>query len=96
MVAYLISHVGDIADSARYDAYVAAVTPLVEKFAGRMLADGDGAEILEGSFDVHHIVVFEFPTMADIDDLWSSPEYRSAKALREGIAPTNAIALPGV
>lgn len=96
MVAYLISHVGDVADQKRYDEYVAAVTPLVEKFAGRMLADGRGAEILEGSFDVHHIVVFEFPAMANINELWNSAAYRSAKTLREGIAPTNAIALPGV
>ena len=96
MPAYLISHVGEIADQTGYDAYVVAANALVSKFSGRLLARGDGAEILEGSFDVHHIVVFEFPAMADIHSLSNSPEYQAAKQLRAGIAPTNAIALPGV
>jgi uncharacterized protein (DUF1330 family) len=96
MAAYLISHVGEIANPARYDAYVIAANALVSKFSGRLLVRGDGAEVLEGTFDVHHTVVFEFPTMADIRALWNSAEYRAAKQLREGIAPTNAIALPGV
>ena len=95
MPAYLISHVGAIADPERYDAYVAAANDLVSKFSGRLLASGADAEILEGNFDVDHIVMFEFPTMDDIRALWRSAEYRAAKRLREGIAPTSAIPLPG-
>ena len=96
MSAYLISHVGDIADQGRYDDYVMAASMLVEKFSGRMLASGEGAEILEGAFDVHHILIIEFPSLDDIRALWNSTEYRMARRLRDGIAPTNAIALPGI
>ena len=96
MAAYLISQVGAIADQSRYDRYVKAATELVAQFSGRMLANGSDAEILEGMFEAGHIVVFEFPSMENIHALWNSPAYRAAKKLREGIAPTNAVALPGL
>ena len=67
--------------------YGQAAGALVEKFGGRYLLRGPGAELLEGEFgDGASMVISEWPDKAAAKAFWNSPEYAEVKKLREGIA----------
>lgn len=87
MPAYMIV-TAKIADrDAFIQGYAAAAGALVEKFGGKYVLRGPGAELLEGSFgDGASMVISEWPDKAAVHAFWNSPEYAEAKKLREGIA----------
>ncbi|MEP2990488.1 MAG: DUF1330 domain-containing protein [Parasphingorhabdus sp.] len=67
--------------------YGAAAGALVEKFGGKYVLRGPGAEMLEGNFgDGASMVISEWPDMQTARNFWNSPEYGEAKKLREGVA----------
>ena len=67
--------------------YGAAAGALVEKFGGKYVMRGPGAELLEGEFgDGASMVISEWPDKEAARKFWDSPEYAEAKKLREGIA----------
>jgi uncharacterized protein (DUF1330 family) len=67
--------------------YGAAAGALVEKFGGKYVLRGPGAELLEGDFgDGASMVISEWPDKATAKAFWNSPEYEEAKKLRQGIA----------
>jgi uncharacterized protein (DUF1330 family) len=92
MPAYMIV-TAKIADRERFIAgYAAATAPLVARFGGRYLLRGPGAMLLEGSFgDGASVAISEWPDKASALAFWNSPEYRQAKALREGLAETQVL-----
>ena len=71
--------------------YGVAAAALVEKFGGRYVLRGPGAELLEGDpgtidFEGASMVISEWPDKAAARAFWNSPEYAEARKLREGIA----------
>ncbi len=67
--------------------YGAKAAQLVEKFGGRYILRGPGAELLEGDFGAGaSMVISEWPDKEAVKRFWNSPEYTEAKKLREGIA----------
>lgn len=67
--------------------YGAAAAALVERFGGRYLLRGPGAQLLEGGFgDGASVVISEWPTREAALAFWTSPAYAQAKRLREGLA----------
>jgi uncharacterized protein (DUF1330 family) len=87
MTAYMIV-TASIADREKFIAgYGAAAGALVEKFGGRYVLRGPGAELLEGAFgDGASMVISEWPDTETAKRFWTSPEYAEAKKLRAGIA----------
>ena len=87
MPGYMIV-VASIADRERFIAgYGAAAAKLVERFGGKYLLRGPGAELLEGSFgNGASVVISEWPDTESARRFWNSPEYAEAKALRKDIA----------
>jgi uncharacterized protein (DUF1330 family) len=87
MPAYMIV-VATIADRQAFiSGYGAAAGALVDRFGGRYLLRGPGAELLEGSFgEGSSVVISEWPDKDAARRFWNSPEYAEAKRLREGIA----------
>ncbi len=87
MPAYMIV-TAKIADREAFiQGYGARAAALVEKFGGRYVLRGPGAELLEGDFgDGASMVISEWPDKAAVHAFWNSPEYAEAKTLREGIA----------
>ena len=69
------------------DGYARAAGALVERFGGRYILRGSGAQRLEGEFgDSASMVISEWPNKQTALSFWNSPEYRDVKMLREGIA----------
>ena len=80
MPAYMIV-TAKIADR---DNLSAATAPpagaLVEKFGGRYVLRGPGAELLEGDFgDGASMVISEWPDKAAVHEFWNSPEYAGSQ-----------------
>jgi uncharacterized protein (DUF1330 family) len=87
MPAYMIV-TARIADrNAFLSGYGPAAAALVERYGGRYLLLGPGAELLEGGFgDGASVVISEWPDKVAARRFWDSPDYAAAKKLREGIA----------
>ena len=59
----------------------------MERFGGRYVLRGPGAQLLEGDWgDGASMVISEWPDKAAALAFWNSPEYAEAKKLRDGIA----------
>ena len=87
MPAYMIV-TAKIADrNAFISGYGAAAAKLVEKFGGKYVLRGPGAELLEGDFgDGASMVISEWPDKETAKRFWNSSEYGEAKKLRDGVA----------
>jgi uncharacterized protein (DUF1330 family) len=87
MPAYMIV-TAKIADREAFiSGYGAAAGALVEKFGGKYVLRGPGAELLEGGFgDGASMVISEWPNKETARRFWNSPEYAEARKLRDGIA----------
>ena len=87
MPAYMIV-TARIADrDAFINGYGRAAGALVERFGGRYVLRGPGAQLLEGGFgDGASMVISEWPSKDAALAFWHSPEYAEARKLRDGIA----------
>lgn len=92
--AYVIARI-DVQDEARYARYVAAATPVIARFGGRVLARGGPARVLEGTGRTRNVVI-EFASLADAERYYRSDDYQAARALREGAAVADFVAVTGV
>jgi uncharacterized protein (DUF1330 family) len=95
MPAYVIVEVG-VSDPDQYARYGAAVPASLEASGGRFLARGGETATLEGDWQPKRIVVLEFQDLEAAKRWYDSPEYREARAIREGAATMRMIAVQGV
>ena len=95
MAAYLIADI-DITDPATYEDYKRQVAPLIARFGGRYVARGGRHEVLEGDWELHRLVMLEFPDMASLKAWYDSPEYAPVKQIRDTSAKGRLIALEGL
>jgi uncharacterized protein (DUF1330 family) len=76
--AYMIGSY-DIRDEAGFQKYIEAAAPLVSKYGGRVIVYNPGAKpIVEGE-PRSVIAVAEFPSLADAERYYNSPEYTAAR-----------------
>ena len=94
MPAYLIADT-QITDHQTYDEYKRQVAPTIGKFGGRFLVRGGKHELLEGNWQVHRLVVIEFPSMEALKAWYSSPEYAPLLAMRQRAATNHIVAVEG-
>lgn len=95
-MAYYLMIEAEVTDPERYEAYRAAVTPLIDRFGGRFLVRGGEVEVFEGEYDGRRRVVIEFESQKAARAFWHSPEYADVKKLREGAGVGAAIGVQGV
>ncbi len=86
MPAYWIAHV-KVTDPEAYRGYQSLAPAAFAAYGARFLARGGASEVLEGAdteppFDRH--VVIEFADLATARACYASPEYKAARARREG------------
>ncbi|HUN48343.1 MAG TPA: DUF1330 domain-containing protein [Stellaceae bacterium] len=95
MAAYYIGeHI--VSDFALFDAYLAKVVPMIERFGGRYLTKVGSHEILEGGWEPNRVVIIEFPDLAAIRNWYQAPEYQPLIALRRSAATDVMIMLEGL
>jgi uncharacterized protein (DUF1330 family) len=76
--AYMIGSY-DIRDEAGFQKYIEAAAPLVSQYGGRVIVYNPGAKpIVEGN-PRSVIAVAEFPSLADAERYYNSPEYTAAR-----------------
>ena len=91
---YFVIH-QHITDEVRFDAYVAAVTPLIAKRGARLVAAGS-PQTIEGDSRFERTVIFLWPSAKVFHAFWTSPEYAEVHKLRAGAAEWSAQLVPAL
>jgi len=95
MPAYVILDI-TVHDPVRYEDYKLLAAPTVAAYGGRYLVRGGAVEKLEGDWQPKRLVVLEFPDAERARTWLDSADYGPARAIRQSIATTHAILVPGV
>jgi uncharacterized protein (DUF1330 family) len=82
MAAYLIGEI-EVTDAALYEEYRKQVLPVVQKYGGKFIVRGGTVDPLEGGWAPRRLVVLEFPSMAQAQKWYRSPEYAPLIAMRQ-------------
>ena len=94
MSAYIVVQIA-VQDPSTYERYKAAAPASIAAYGGRYIVRGGPCEVLEGAWQPERLVVLEFPTAAQARAWWHSPEYATAKALRQASAGTEMLLIEG-
>jgi uncharacterized protein (DUF1330 family) len=86
----------EVLEPVEYEEYKLLAAPTVGAYGGRYVARGGAVEVLEGDWLPNRLVILEFPTVAQAQAWWASPEYSRAKAIRQRTARTNMVLVAGV
>ncbi len=95
MTAYILSNVEVFNDEA-YGEYGKLAVEAIAKYGGEFLARGGAAEVLEGSWEAHRVVVIRFASVDQAKQMYNSPEYQAARAKREGASDFNMMVVEGL
>ncbi|MBV8183377.1 MAG: DUF1330 domain-containing protein [Hyphomicrobiales bacterium] len=94
MAGYLIANL-TIHDPKLFEEYRREVAPLVTRFNGRYLVRGGKLRTLEGSAMFKRLIVLEFPSLADAERFYASPEYAPILKLRLASATGDVVLAEG-
>lgn len=95
MTAYVIVRV-NVTDPDQYSKYKLLTPGAIAKYGGTFLVRGGAHEVLEGPADDRRMVLLEFPSMDHARSFYDSPEYREARAVRDGAAEMELVAIEGI
>lgn len=84
----------DVTNPDAYQNYVRANAAAFAKFGARFLVRGGAFKAVEGDARARNVVI-EFPTYEAALACWDSPEYKAAKAERDGHAVAEIIVIEG-
>ena len=93
--AYVIASV-TVTNPAQYDEYRKLSTEAMRVHGAEVCVRGGKVEVLEGDWEPGRIVVLKFPSVEAARAFYDSPEYRKARAAREGAAIMRLLAAEGV
>ena len=92
--AYWIVRVS-VRNEQKYPEYLAAAGPAFQKFGANFIVRGGKFETMEGDARERNVVV-EFKDRATAMACYESPEYQSAKAIRQKYADADFIIIHGI
>lgn len=95
MVAYVIANIDSRGAAPDHEARRMGGDS-IERYGGRFLVRGGKADLREGDWTPHRILIVEFPTMADAIAWYESPEYAPVKALRLAGSSSDVLFVEGV
>ena len=90
---YWIAHV-DVHDMDAYEAYRQANAVAFAKFGAKFLVRGGTQDVREGALRSRSVVI-EFASYADAVACYDSPEYQTAKTLRDPVSDSNTCIIEG-
>jgi uncharacterized protein (DUF1330 family) len=94
MSAYLIAEI-DVVDPVAYEDYRKQVPAVITKYGGKFLVRGGKVEPREGGWTPKRIVVLEFPSLAQAQKFYDSPEYAPLIKLRQKASKGKLILVEG-
>ncbi len=95
-VAYLIVE-SSITDPEAFKQYMAAAPAVVREFGGDYLVRGGRMDVLEGNWTPPRLTVLRYPSFEAARNMYDSPAYVAARALRQGsTACFNMVLVEGV
>jgi len=92
---YIIASV-EVTDPDAYDVYKKLSTEAMRVHGAEVLARGGKVETLEGGWNPGRTVTLKFPSVEAAKTYWDSPEYRAARAAREGACTMRMVVVEGV
>ena len=92
---YIIASV-NVTDPAAYEVYKKLSTDAMRVHGAEVLVRGGAVETLEGDWNPGRTVILKFPSVQAAKAYWDSPEYRAARAAREGAAVMRMVVVEGV
>jgi uncharacterized protein (DUF1330 family) len=95
MSAYLINDM-EVTDPVAFEQYRQLSPATVALYGGRFLARGGATQTLDGQWSPKRLVILEFSSAERAKAWFDSPEYATARALRERSARSNIIVTEGV
>ena len=95
MSAYVVVDI-DVKDQEAYEEYRRLVPPLIEKFGGRYIVRGGEITPGEGEWDLHRVVILEFPSKEQAQALFSADEYAPVAAIRHKAANSKTFIVEGI
>ena len=95
MAAYVINDM-EITDPVLFEEYKKLSPATVARYGGRFLACGGRTDTLEGEWSPKHLMIIEFPSVAQARTWADSPEYTPARRLRQITTISNLIVVEGV
>lgn len=81
-MAYLLATASSIHDPATLEEYVRRVVPIIQNMGGSVLAVEETPQVKDGKWDAVRTVLLSFPTVADANRFYHSPEYQEILPLR--------------
>lgn len=91
---YVIAH-ATVTNPEKWAQYAAATKVALDKFGGQPIVRGGKCETVEGN-GVPRNVVLEFPSYEAALSYARSPEYATARKLREGAGTIDIVVVEGV
>lgn len=95
MAAYVIAEVA-VTDPAAYEEYRKKVPATIAQYGGKYLVRGGATETKEGGWTPARFVILEFPSMAQAQRWYDSPEYAPALAIRKRASKSKLIFAEGL
>jgi uncharacterized protein (DUF1330 family) len=94
MSAYIIANIS-VADPARYEEYKRLSSIAMKACGAEVCVRGGAVTVLEGDWRPERVVVLKFASVEQANRFYDSPEYREARAAREGIAVMRMVVVEG-
>ena len=94
MSAYVIGDI-EVTDPAAYEEYRKQVLAVVTKYGGKFLVRGGKIDSKEGGWTPKRLVLLEFPSLAQAQKWYDSPEYAPLIKLRQKASTGRLIIVEG-
>ena len=94
MSAYVIGEI-EVTDPAGYEEYRKQVLAVVTKYGGKFIVRGGKIDAKEGGWAPKRIVLVEFPSLAQAQKWYDSPEYAPLLAMRLKASKANLVIVEG-
>ena len=95
MSVYLITDL-DIHDPELFAEYQARFPSIIERHGGRYLVRGGEVRVMTGEWNLHRVIILEFPDHEAVRATFNDPEYQPVIAIRERSARSKAFMVDGV
>jgi uncharacterized protein (DUF1330 family) len=94
MPCFFIAQI-NVHDKHEYARYLEGAGELLDRFSGKVIAVDEQAVVLEGEWPFGRTVLIEFPSMADLERWYHSPEYQRLADHRKAGSTANIVAARG-